>query len=41
MGGGGGGRGLPEKIFEKRMQIVHYEPIFTKFLSIFFPKNCV
>ena len=42
---GGGGRGLPEKIFEKRMQMVHSEPIFAEFVSI--PpspppkKNCV
>ena len=39
--GGGGGRGLPEKIFEKRMQMVHSEPIFAEFVSISTPKNCV
>ena len=30
---GGGGRGLPEKIFEKRMQMVHSELIFAEFVS--------
>ena len=38
---GGGVRGLREKIFEKRMQMVHSEPIFAEFVSIPTKKLCV
>ena len=38
----GGGRGVsPRKIFEKRMQMVHSEPIFAEFGSISPKKLCV
>ena len=38
---GGGGRGLPENIFEKWMQMVHSEPIFCRVRVDFFPQNCM
>ena len=37
----GGGRGLPEKILEKWMQMVHSEPIFCRVRVDFFPQNCM
>ena len=40
--GGGEDRGLPEKFFEKWMQMVHSEPIFLPSSCRFFPpKLCV